>query len=394
MLGSSINRRDFLRKSSLIASGTLLLPNFLQANPFTEFNGKRLVVVQFSGGNDGLNTVIPFKNDLLYQLRPTLAPSKNEVLRITNELGLNSAMTGLRSLFDDGDLCILNGVGYPNPSRSHFRSMDIWQSGSSAEEYWSSGWLGRYMDNECENPEQLTAVEMNNILSLAMKGERLKGLPLTNINQFYRSSKQITSDIRENHEHPMASFLHKTLADTKNSAAYLFEKNKIYSSSKTYPNNPFAKQLKEIAEMIVSGVESPVYYVSLGGFDTHNNQEGRQKRLLDIYSQAIKVFADDLKQNDEWKNTLLMTFSEFGRRVKQNGSGGTDHGKANNVFVLGGNLKKPGVYNDLPSLSKLDQGDLKHSIDFREVYSTILKKWLDADSSNILGRSFDTQNFI
>ncbi|MEQ8303896.1 MAG: DUF1501 domain-containing protein [Cyclobacteriaceae bacterium] len=370
------------------------MPKFLQANPFTEFNGKRLVVIQFSGGNDGLNTVIPFNNDLLYQVRPTLAPSKNNVLKITDELGLNSAMTGLRSLFDDGDVCILNGVGYPNPSRSHFRSMDIWQSGSSAEEYWSSGWLGRYLDNECENPDQLTAVEMNNILSLAMKGERLKGLPVTNINQFYRSAQQITSDRHEDHEHPMASFLHKTLADTKNSAQYLFEKNKIYSSARTYPNNVFARQLKEVAEMIISGVESPVYYISLGGFDTHNNQEPRQKRLLDIYSEALKVFADDLKQKDEWNNTLVMTFSEFGRRVKQNGSGGTDHGKANNVFVLGGNLKKPGVYNDLPSLSKLDQGDLKHSIDFREVYSTILKKWLDADSANILGGDFDTHHFI
>jgi len=393
MLADTINRRSFLKKSSVITSGALLLPRFLSAQHIAQRTGRQLVVIQLSGGNDGLNTIIPFQDDELHRARPTLAPDKSGVLRISDEVGLNAVMKGFNELFDQGDVCILNSVGYPNPNRSHFRSMDIWQSGSGANEYWPSGWLGRYLDNECENPNQLTAVEMSNVLSLAMKGERLKGIPITNIRQFYKSSQQINIP-DESHEHEMASFLYKTLGDTKSSAEYLFEKNKVFQSKKNYPQNAFANQLKEVAQMIISGVESPIYYVSLSGFDTHNRQQKRQERLLSIYSDSLKVFVDDLKQNDRWDETLVMTFSEFGRRVKQNGSAGTDHGKANNLFILGGKLKTKGFYNAMPNLTDLDEGDVKHTIDFRQVYSTILTNWLEADASNIMGQRFSRLGFV
>ena len=226
-----------------------------------------------------------------------------------------------------------------------------------------------------------------------MKGKKLKGLPVTNVNQFYRSAKQIKVS-SNTHEHEMASFLYKTIGNTQNSAQYLFEKSKVFRSKKTYPQNAFANQLKEVAEMIISGVESPINYVSLGGFDTHNRQQQRQERLLNMYSDSLKVFVDDLKQNDRWNDTLVMTFSEFGRRVKQNGSDGTDHDKANNLFILGGQLKTKGLYNEMPDLMNLDDGDVRYSIDFRQVYSSILSNWLEADASNIMGRSFQKLGFI
>ncbi|WP_462249577.1 DUF1501 domain-containing protein [Ekhidna sp.] len=394
MLNQDISRRRFLKQSAVVTAGSFLLPSFLKANPLSLNNGKRLVVIQLSGGNDGLNTIIPYRNEILESVRPGLFLGREKVLQLNDEIGVNPAMEGLNKIYDQGDVCILNSVGYPNPNRSHFRSMDIWHTASDSDEYVSSGWLGRYLDNECTDEDNITGIEMGNILSMSMKGEKRKGVPLTNINQFYNSSRMINTPEAKDHANEMVDFLYKSQADIKSSAKYLYEKNKIYKSSKTYPNNSFGKELKEVAEMIISGVEAPIYYVSLSGFDTHNNQRGRQDRLLKIYSEALSVFADDLKQNDRWNDTLVMTFSEFGRRVKQNASNGTDHGKANNLLLMGGSLKKNGIYNEMPDLSNLDDGDVSHSIDFRNVYATIIDRWLESDSTSILGRSFSNLQFI
>jgi uncharacterized protein (DUF1501 family) len=394
MLSQNSTRREFLKQSVVVASGTLMLPAFLRANMTGANTGNRLVVIQLAGGNDGLNTVIPYRNDILIKNRPSIIPSIDKLLKLTDEVALNPAMEGLMHLYDQGDLCILNSVGYPNPSRSHFRSMDIWQTASDANEYVSTGWLGRYLDKECLDTMPVTAIEMGDILSVAMKGKKRKGIPLTNINQFYNSSRLIGDTKMYRGDNPSAAFLYKTQTDIKRSANYLFEKNKIYQSKRTYPNNKFGKQLREIAEMIISGVESPVYYVSLSGFDTHNNQEKRQAQLLGTYSQAMNVFAEDLKAANLWNDTLVMTFSEFGRRVKENASKGTDHGSGNNVFVMGGNLKKKGIYNKMTDLSDLDNGNVKFDVDFREVYATILKNWLKTDADQIIGKSFKSLGFI
>ncbi len=394
MLKSEISRRHFLKQSAVVTAGSMLLPAFLQGKPLSLDSGNRLVVIQLSGGNDGLNTVIPFRNELLESARPGLFLNKDKVIQLDDEIGINPVMKGLNQLYDQGDVCILNSVGYPNPNRSHFRSMDIWHTASGSDEYLSSGWLGRYLDSECTDDDPITAIEMGNILSMSMKGTKRKGIPLTNVQQFYNSSRMIASDQVTDSNNGMVDFLYKSQSDIKQSAAYLYEKNKIYTSKKTYPNHTFGKQLKEIAEMIISGVDSPVYYVSLSGFDTHNNQKARQERLLEMYSESVAVFADDLKQNNRWNDTLVMTFSEFGRRVKENASRGTDHGKANNLFIMGGKLKSQGVYNEMPDLTKLDDGDISHKIDFRSVYSTILNRWLGSDSNLILGKSFDHLSFI
>ncbi len=388
-----IKRRNFLKSGAVITAGTMLLPRFLAAARPGAINGRRLIVIQLSGGNDGLNTVIPYADDTLYNLRPNLAPAASEIIPLHEYAGLNKGLEALRDHYDNGDFCILNSVGYPNPTRSHFRSMDIWQSGSSSHEYLSTGWLGRYLDSECTGNEEIYGIEMGDVLSMALKGETYKGLPVSDIQRFYNATRSI--HIEDDHsDHPMAAYLYKTLADTKSSAEYLYEKSRLYTSHQLYPQHEFGRKMKQMAELILSDVSSPVYYASLSGFDTHTRQKNRQSRLLKIYADSLHCFIQDLKQHDLWKDTLVLTFSEFGRRVAENAGKGTDHGKANTVFIAGGNLKQPGIYNGLPDLSQLDDGDLPHAIDFRQVYSTVLEKWLDADSNSILQHNFPSLHFI
>ncbi len=189
-------------------------------------------------------------------------------------------------------------------------------------------------------------------------------------------------------------YLYKTMKEADASAKYIFETSKSFTTSLEYPNNNFGRQLKTTADFINSNLKTKVYFLSLGGFDTHVNQTTKQNRLLDIYSKSIEVFINDLEQNDSFKDTLILTFSEFGRRVKQNAALGTDHGVANNLFIMGKNLKKQGFYNESPNLSDLDHGDLKHSIDFRSIYATVLDKWLGIDAKLILNKSFEKLDFI
>ncbi len=393
----SEERREFLKKSGLVTLGGLLVPSFLKANSLLSetWKGKNLIVIQLSGGNDGLNTVVPFRNDLYYKARPNLAIEAGKVLKLTDDLGLNPAMTGLKKIYDAGDLSIINNVGYPNPNRSHFLSMDIWQSAGNNGEHYTSGWLGRYLDHECMNGAPHDGIEVNEMLSLAMKGAKRKGVPVANPGKFYNATRGIeVNKMAGDSANDAVKFLYKTMADTKESAEYIFQKSKVYKSKKSYPNNKFGNQLKNIAQFICSGLETRVYYTSLGGFDTHNNQKNRQSNLLKTYSDSLEALVDELKENDQWKNTLVLTFSEFGRRVEQNGSAGTDHGKANNSFVMGGSLKKAGVYNAVPDLANLDKGDLKHQIDFRQIYSTILDRWMESDSGKILNGSYEKLSFL
>lgn len=384
------SRRDFLKQTAF-ASGALLVPQFLQgAHQNINNNGKKLVIIQWSGGNDGLNTLVPFRNDLYYKNRPSIAIPKKEVLRLNDELGFNPVMRHLRQLFDDGLMSIVNNVGYPNPDRSHFRSMDIWQTGSAANEYLSTGWLGRYLDQYCEYCPSYHAIEVDDTLSLALKGANKSGFAASNPEKLKRAAKnrfhQAIVQHHHDHDHDEnVAYLYKILIDTQNSANYLHQQSKIYTTKVKYPASSIAKQLKLIAELIASGTETQIYYANMGGFDTHVNQKNQQERLLKQYSEAVAAFVNDLKQSNRLDETLVMTFSEFGRRVKQNASRGTDHGTANNVYFIGGKLKKAGIFNEAPNLGDLDKGDLIYSVDFRNIYATILKKWLNVNPNPILG---------
>lgn len=397
-----IQRKKFIQIGSL-ATASLMVPKFLKAfeQPARVLPGNKVVVVlQLSGGNDGLNTVIPYRNDLYYKARPRLGILRDKALHLTDETGLHPALTAFKELYDDGSLSILNNVGYPNPDRSHFRSIDIWHTASQSNEYWTQGWVGRYLDAQCKGCDKPTqAIELDDVLSLALKGENIKGIAVKDPRRLYgTANEKFFREVLKNHtdeagEQPV-DYLYKTMAETLSSADYIFQQSRLHPSNADYPKTDLGNSLKTIASLIFSEINTKVYYVSLGSFDTHINQEGQQQRLFTEMNEAVKAFVKDLKEQHRFEDVLLFTFSEFGRRVEQNASGGTDHGTANNMFLISGGLKQKGVLNPMPDLANLNEGDLKYNVDFKNVYATILNRWLKADDVAILGRKMEYLGFV
>lgn len=397
-----IKRKEFIQIGSL-ATASLMVPKFLKAfeGQSTVLPGNKVVVIlQLSGGNDGLNTVIPVRNDLYYKARPKLGIVKDKALSVTDEVSLHPALTGFKELYDDGSLAILNNVGYPNPDRSHFRSMDIWHTASQSSEYWTNGWVGRYLDSQCKGCDKPTqAIELDDVLSLALKGEDIKGIAVKDPKRLYgTANEKFFRDIMKDHkdeagEQPV-DYLYKTMAETLSSADYIFKQSRMHPTNAEYPKTDLGNSLKTIASLIYSEINTKVYYVSLGSFDTHINQDAQQNRLFTEMNDAVKAFVKDLKQQHRFEDVMLFTFSEFGRRVNQNASNGTDHGTANNMFLVSGGLKEKGMLNAMPDLADLNEGDLKYNVDFKNVYATILNKWLKADDKSILTKQYDYLNFI
>ena len=399
-----MKRRDFLRNTAL-ASGAFMMPAFLkplEALGMSEMTGfKNLVIIQLSGGNDGLNTIVPYGNDIYYQKRNTIAIKQPDIIKLNDMQGLNPNLSALKEIYDQGWMSVINSVGYPNPDRSHFRSMDIWQTGSESNQFLTTGWIGRYLDSNCQtckNP--YTAIEVDDTLSLTMKGANMKGIAVQDPNKLYQTTREpFFKDLVHDHKDANLNednlgYLYKTMIETYSSADYIQKTSKTYNVTSEYPMTPLANQLKTVSKFINSGLQTRVYYVSLSGFDTHVGQQNQQGRQLKIYGDAVAAFVKDLQKTDKLDDTLIMTFSEFGRRVEQNASNGTDHGTANNVLVFGGKLKKQGIYNAAPDMTQLDNGDLKYQIDFRDVYATLLDKWLNVNNSQVLGKSFAGLNFV
>ena len=395
-----IKRREFLKVGSL-ATASMLLPNFLKAMAFPnalERQRKVLVILQLSGGNDGLNTIIPTRNDIYFRERQTIAI--DNALHLTDGAGINPALPFFKELFDRGDLAVLHNVGYPNPDKSHFRSMDIWHSASRSDEYLESGWIGRYLDAacyDCGHPTQ--ALEVNDMLSLALKGKQKKAFAFKDPKKLYQTSREeyfnvLFKEHQHQHEEEIVGYLYQTLGETINNADYIFEQSRAKKTAASYPDSALGKDFKTVASLIKSDINTQVYYLQIGSFDTHINQRQRQESLFGTINEAVKCFVDDLKKNGLFQDVMLMTFSEFGRRVAQNASNGTDHGTANQLFFISGGLKQQGLLNDLPDLSQLNEGDLRYTEDFRKVYATLLKKWLGADSDKILGWKDGIYNFI
>jgi len=400
-----MKRRDFLKNSALV-SGAFMMPAFLkpfEAMAMNQLSGfKNLVIIQLSGGNDGLNTIIPYGNDIYYQKRKTIAINQTDIVKLNDMQGLNPNLSALKSIYDQGYMSIINSVGYPNPDRSHFRSMDIWQTGSDANQFLTTGWIGRYLDSNCQtsNCKAYTAIEVDDTLSLAMKGAKMKGIAVQDPNKLYQTTREpFFKDLVHDHNpadlnEDNLGYLYKTMIETYSSADYIQNTSKTYKVTADYPQTPFANQLKTVSKFINSGLQTRVYYVSLSGFDTHVGQQNQQGRQLKVYGDAVAAFITDLKQSCKLDDTLVMTFSEFGRRVEQNASNGTDHGTANNILIYGGKLKKAGIYNDAPDLATLDNGDLKYQVDFRDVYATLLDKWLNVNNSQILTKNFAGLSFV
>ncbi len=397
-----IKRKEFLQIGSL-ATASFLVPKFLKAFETRNLvppGNKVVVVLQLSGGNDGLNTVIPVQNDIYYRSRPHLGIEKEKSLQLTDEAGLHPALTAFKELFDDGELGVLNAVGYPNPDRSHFRSMDIWQTGSESSTFLTTGWIGRYLDAQCNGCDRPTyALEVDDVLSLALKGNESKAIAMRDPKRLFgTSNERYFKALLQQHQslsgETPVDYLYKTMAETLSSANYIFEKSRLHPSAAAYPKTEIGQNLKTIASLIFSDINTKLYYLSLGSFDTHVNQQMQQQRLFTELNDAIRVFTNDLKSNHRFEDVLLFTFSEFGRRVQQNASGGTDHGTANNMFFVGGGLRRQGLLNAMPDLANLDEGDLKYKVDFKSVYASVLKNWLQADDKAILGKQYAPVDFI
>lgn len=407
---AGFSRKDFLRISAL-ASASFMLPKFLRGSNeesksvleklfLPQTNGKRLIVVQFAGGNDGLNMLIPHGDDLYHSNRPGIGIKMPDILKLDDHYGFNPSMNGMRDLYNAGHVAAINCVGYPDPNRSHFRSMDIWQSGCGPDQYLTTGWIGRYLDACGETTVPHKAIEIDDTMSMALKGETRNGIASRNPKRMKLLTEdallmQIANDYKHHEsDHALVDYLHQSLTETAESANYLIEKAKAGGAKAFYPQHAFGKQMKNIADLIVAGSETTVYYVSMSGFDTHAGQNNQQNRLLGVYSQAMEALSKDLKDAGQWDNTLVLTFSEFGRRVKQNASQGTDHGTANVVLLAGGSLKKKGVISEKPDLQNLDDGDLIYKVDFRQVYATILQNWLGTDHEIVLGQKFGLLEFV
>lgn len=389
-----MKRRDFIKASSL-ASGALFVPQFITALTDTNVIGthRKLVIIQLNGGNDGLNTVVPYQNDIYYKNRKSLSLSGQDLIGLNDDMAFNASLKFHQRLYEEGNLTILNSVGYPNPNRSHFRSTDIWHSASKADEYLSTGWIGRYIEeNGLKNYE---AIEIDDSLSLMLKGKNSSGIATKNPGQFYKITqnafyKDMAHQMDDHLSEHNLGYLYKNLIQAEQSAKYIYEASKIYKNAAEYPDNVLSRQLKTISTFINSGLTTSVYYASLGGFDTHAGQIQKQNKLLSLYDNSIEAFVNDLKKQNTFKDTLIMVFSEFGRRVSENSGKGTDHGAANNVFIIGDKLRKPKFFNAPPDLVNLDgNGDIKYEIDFRRIYASLLEDWLQVDYKAVLGGKID-----
>ena len=402
-------RRAFMHRGLTMLSAGLTVPGFLgqtawaMADPLdakltqaaTGTDGRVLVVVQLSGGNDGLNTVVPVGDDAYHRARPAIGKRAGDVIRVNDYLGMNRSLEPLEQLFGDGLGQTVLGVGYPNPNRSHFRSMDVWHSADPDSEVVRDGWLGRYFDAQCAGADPAEAdatvgIGVGDELPLAMQGQTVTPMTFERPEDYRyaglaeREHLQMAEAARTGDRGDALDFLTRTTLDAKASSDRVLAAVGSFDGQGDYPAGEFGSGLRSVAAMIAANLPTRVYYVSLGGFDTHANQPGRHDRLLAEYARGVRAFWDDLRRLGHAERTLMMSFSEFGRRVAQNGSNGTDHGAAAPMFLFGPSVK-PGVLGTHPSLTDLDNGDLKFTADFRAVYATVLQDWLKEDPTPILG---------
>lgn len=398
------DRRSFLLQTGAFglysfgaAPPQVLLHAAEQAN--SSDNEKVLVIIQMAGGNDGLNTVVPRDNDDYHRARPGIGIDKNATLRLNDDLGLHPGMSGLKGLWDEGQLQIVQGVGYPNPDRSHFRSMDIWHTANLEPRPGQDGWLGRALTSGSSiSPSAIPAMTLG--MQNAPWAFQSSRLPVAAIREpseyrwqtmigeekadqrFRKAMKKLASTDRKaaNQELDFVRSLTRTAYST---AEKLEEVAEGYTPSKPYPQSGLGQKLKYVAQFIEAGLGVRVFYLSLDGFDTHAQQEDAHAGLLTELSEAINAFVADLQAHKLFEQVCICTFSEFGRRVKENGSLGTDHGAASQMFVV--SEERAGLRGEHPSLSDLDDGDLKFHTDFRSVYASLLDQWMTIDPSKVVG---------
>ena len=382
-----MDRREFLKLSALAISLTSGMPGFLARAAARAGGDKVLVVIQLTGGNDGLNTLIPYSNGAYYAARPGIAIPKQGVLNLTPDLGMHPSLKPLMPLWDGGHFAWLENVGYPNPNRSHFASMAIWHTADPAQAE-KDGWIGRIAE---KIGDPFCASNFGTTTPQALIGPDFVAPSIDSLDTFQLKLPQGTQD----------AFTHMMGVPRTGEVAYLQRATKQmlantarvqknigrYKAGAKYPEGKFAGQLKDIARLIAAGTGQRILYTSLGNFDTHAGQRTNQDRLLAELASGLVAFQADLEAQGLADKVVVMGFSEFGRRVAENGSGGTDHGEGSVMFALGQHVKG-GVHGDSPDLEKLNQGDIVYKQDFRGVYATALQGWLGLDPKEILGGDF------
>ncbi len=401
----STTRRTFLGQglgaATLMASGATL-PGFLSRTALATLPSNDetiLVVIQLTGGNDGINTVIPYADDLYHKARPTLGIAPNRVLKLNDQLGLHPDMEGFQSLHDQGMLSVVMNVGYPNPDRSHFKSMDIWHSATLDKNARATGWLGRLADEQSRAGAPPFAMQLDDqTFPLALRSDHAAVPSVRDVRSFHLNGKadqirKVIQDKRQNATQDLL-FVQRAAVESCNNAKRI---ESAQASQRVvrgkYPAFGLANKLSQISDLIAAGFGTRVYYTSLGGFDTHARQVLRHGSLLRELSESVNAFYADLAQQGLAKRVLVLTFSEFGRRVKENGSRGTDHGAAAPMFVIGP-ASQAGIIGKSPDLGNLVEGDVPFQTDFRGVYSDVLQNWLKTDPEKVLGRSFKTTRVV
>jgi uncharacterized protein (DUF1501 family) len=400
-------RRDFLKRSMAVVSLGLSVPAvFARAAVAARAEssagaGRTLVVVQLAGGIDGLNTVVPYADGRYRDLRPELAIAETDVLPLDDRLAFNPALASLKGLYDEGKVAVVEGVGYPNPTFSHFKAMDIWQSadpqGNARE-----GWLGSYFDHLSDaGGHPLAGLSVGRALPSAFESTKTTVPSVESLETFALQAPTAVADKRQGslvqlydsyrpETTPFAALLDDTLDSALSSARDLGAAHEAYKPSVTYPESSLASGLQLLAELIDSGEQTPlrVGHVMLSGFDTHTQQDARLAPLLQQTSEALTAFWRDIEAHGHGDDVVVMTWSEFGRRVPENAQNGTDHGSAGPMFLLG-NKVKGGIHGEPPSLTDLDDANLRFTVDFRSVYASVLESWLEASAKDVLGQAFE-----
>ena len=398
---SHFSRRNFLR-SSAAGSAVLtfggLAPSALQAAAEQSTSERILVVIELQGGNDGLNTVIPVGDETYRKLRPKLAIAKDDSLEISDGLAFHSSLRGFADLLEAGRLAIIQGVGYPDPNRSHFESMDIWHTCQRKNENRTDGWLGRLLEQSADTAGgDPTALHLGHDKQpFALMSRRVRVPSIRSLEQFrlqgtedaqFRKAVQDLTDARRGDSNDLLNFVQSSTSSAISASERLSSSVKSYSSGIAYPKNGLGEQLQTVAKLISSGLKTSVYYVTLNGFDTHSQQPDAHAGLLRQLGDSVKAFLDDIDHLKQSDRVALMCFSEFGRRVEENASAGTDHGTAGPMFMAGTAVKS-GLIGQLPSLNNLQEGDLRHHTDFRQVYAAVIEDWLQCEAEPILHDKF------
>lgn len=377
-----MKRREFLGALGA-AAAVSWLPRSAWAGPAGRYDNV-LILVELKGGNDGLNTVVPYADNDYYSLRPRIAIARDQVLQLDARAGLHPALQPLMPLWQNRELAVVQSVGYPSANLSHFRSIEIWDTASKSTEYLSDGWLTRaFADSPVPRAYAADGIIVGSGELGPLAGGGTRALALTNTEQFLRQAKLAGSEGAS--RNPALSHILKVEQDVMQAALNL---NTTYPLRAEFPNNPLGNAFKTAAQVIASKAGVAAVKVTHNGFDTHSNQQSTQQRLLKELAEGLTAMRAAMQEIGRWDSTLMMTYCEFGRRPKENQSGGTDHGTANAHFALGGRVRG-GLYGLPPALARLDgNGNPPFAIDFRDVYATALERWWGVNSSVALNGQF------